>query len=81
VPTGVAVFAGLTADASPGGLAVGSFSSASLDPPLLVFFVASSSTSWPTVRANGIFGVNVLSGDQGPLCRAFARSVATSFST
>ncbi|MFJ9011753.1 flavin reductase family protein [Streptomyces canus] len=56
----------------PAGFACQSFSSLSLDPPLVAFMVARTSTTWPRIARAGVFCVNVLSADQGELCRAFA---------
>ena len=56
----------------PAGLAIGSFTSVSLDPPLIGFFPARTSTSWPAIRGAGRFCVNVLADDQTALSRAFA---------
>ncbi|WP_246259105.1 flavin reductase family protein [Streptomyces typhae] len=60
----------------PAGFACQSFSSLSLDPPLISFMVARSSTTWPRIARAGVFCVNVLGAGQGPLCRAFAVSGA-----
>ncbi len=49
VPTSVAVVAGVVAG-RPKGLSVGTFVPVSLDPPLVGFFVASTSKSWPPIR-------------------------------
>ncbi|HEY1919485.1 MAG TPA: flavin reductase family protein [Streptosporangiaceae bacterium] len=73
VPTGVAIVAGIDASGVPAGLSVGSFTSASLDPPLVAFFADVSSTSWPRVRASGLFCVSILGHDQEPASRGFAR--------
>jgi len=54
------------------GLAVGSFASVSLDPPLVLFCAANSSSTWPKIREAGHFCVNILSEDQEDICRAFA---------
>ncbi len=56
----------------PLGLSVNSFTSVSLEPPLVAFCVARSSTTWPQLRAAGMFCVNVLAEDQEALSRAFA---------
>ncbi len=72
VPTGVAVIAGTGAD-GPTGLAVGSFTSISLDPPLVGFFCDRASTSWPAIREAGAFCANVLAADQGDVSARFAR--------
>jgi 3-hydroxy-9,10-secoandrosta-1,3,5(10)-triene-9,17-dione monooxygenase reductase component len=72
VPTGVAVIAGAAAD-GPAGLAVGTFTSISLDPPLVGFFCDRASTSWPPIRETGSFCANVLAADQGDVSARFAR--------
>ena len=59
-------------DHKPVGLAVGSFTSLSLDPPLVAFCPANTSSSWPHIKEAGTFCVNVLSADQEGLCRHFA---------
>lgn len=41
----------------------------SLDPPLVMFAVQKSSSTWPTLRRAGRIGVSVLSQQQGTLCR------------
>jgi flavin reductase (DIM6/NTAB) family NADH-FMN oxidoreductase RutF len=75
--TGVTV---ITAPGTPpAGFACQSFSSLSLDPPLVAFMVGRTSTTWPRIARAGVFCVNVLSADQGELCRAFAVSGADKF--
>lgn len=69
--TGVTVVTAMRDD-EPVGLAVGSFSSVSLDPPLVGFFPDRSSTSWPKIEEAGAFCVNVLADDQEDVCRRFA---------
>lgn len=63
----------------PAGFACQSFSSLSLDPPLVAFMVGRMSTTWPRIARAGVFCVNVLSADQGELCRAFAASGTDKF--
>ncbi|MFC1415277.1 flavin reductase family protein [Streptacidiphilus cavernicola] len=75
--TGVTVVSALARDGAPVGFACQSFSSLSLDPPLVSFNVARSSASWPRIAHAGHFCVNVLAADQGDLCRTFAVSGAT----
>ena len=61
-PTGVTVItAGSGSDKV--GLAIGSFFSVSLDPPLVGFCAGKSSSSWPGIREAGRFCVNILAGD------------------
>ena len=69
--SGVAVVTGLDAG-EPVGLTVQSFTSLSLDPPLVLFCPAKSSTSWARMRAGDGFCVNVLEESQEALCRTFA---------
>jgi flavin reductase (DIM6/NTAB) family NADH-FMN oxidoreductase RutF/DNA-binding IclR family transcriptional regulator len=70
-PTGVAVITAVLDDA-PVGMAVGSFTSVSLEPPLVAFLPDRGSTTFPRIRAAGSFCVNVLAGDQESVCRSFA---------
>lgn len=70
-PTGVTVVTGAS-DAGPVGLAIGSFTSVSLDPPLVGFLPGKTSGSWPLIEATGSFCVNVLSDQQQDTCAVFA---------
>ncbi|WP_329117401.1 flavin reductase family protein [Streptomyces sp. NBC_01353] len=63
----------------PAGFACQSFASLSLDPPLVAFMVARTSTTWPRIAHAGVFCVNILGADQGELCRGFAKSGADKF--
>ena len=56
----------------PLGLAVNSFTSVSLEPPLVAFCVSRRSSTWPTLRVAGAFCVNILAEDQEALSRTFA---------
>ncbi|MEU2270928.1 flavin reductase family protein [Streptomyces olindensis] len=64
---------------SPAGFACQSFTSLSLDPPLVAFMVGRTSTTWPRIARAGVFCVNVLAARQTELCRAFAMSGADKF--
>ena len=79
-PTGVTV---VTADADGDrvGMAVGSFTSLSLDPPLVLFCPAKTSSSWPKIEQAGAFCVNVLAEDQEHVCRVFASKEPDKFAT
>jgi len=54
------------------GLTCQSFSSVSLDPPLVVFIPARTSRTWPRIREAGRFCVNVLGADQQAVSDRFA---------
>jgi flavin reductase (DIM6/NTAB) family NADH-FMN oxidoreductase RutF len=79
--SGVAVVTAAAADGEtgPAGFACQSFSSLSLDPPLVAFMVGRTSTTWPRIARAGAFCVNVLAAHQGELCRGFAVSGADKF--
>lgn len=66
-------------DAEPVGFAAQSFVSLSLEPPLVAFCPAKTSTSWPRMRSAGHFCVNVLGAHQQSLCAGFARSGGDKF--
>lgn len=69
--SGVTVVTGLDGG-DPVGFTCQSFSSLSLDPPLVLVCPARTSTSWPRINASGSFTVNVLAVDQEALGRTFA---------
>jgi flavin reductase (DIM6/NTAB) family NADH-FMN oxidoreductase RutF/DNA-binding IclR family transcriptional regulator len=71
-PTGVAVVTAMTEEHGPVGMVVGSFTSVSLDPPLVAFMPKRSSATFALMRDATSFCVNVLSADQEPLCRRIA---------
>jgi flavin reductase (DIM6/NTAB) family NADH-FMN oxidoreductase RutF len=71
-PTGVCVVTATESDGRRAGFVVGSFTSVSLDPPLVAFFPDKGSTSWPRIRDAGKFCVNILGADQEDVCRTFA---------
>ncbi|MEV6649171.1 flavin reductase family protein [Streptomyces sp. NPDC051219] len=79
--SGVTVVTAPAADGEPrpAGFACQSFASLSLDPPLVTFMVARTSTTWPRIARAGVFCVNILGADQGELCRGFAVSGADKF--
>ncbi|ASU83008.1 monooxygenase [Nocardiopsis gilva YIM 90087] len=57
---------------APAGLAANSFTSVSLEPPLVGFCVAHTSSSWPVLRTSCGQVVNVLGADQEGVCRQMA---------
>ncbi|MBV9842099.1 MAG: flavin reductase family protein [Sphingomonadaceae bacterium] len=71
-PTGVCVVTAADPRGAPIGMAIGSFTSVSLEPPLVAFFPDKRSSSWPRIEETGKFCVNVLASDQQELCRQFA---------
>lgn len=77
-PTGVTVVTALD-EHEPVGMAVGTFTSISLDPPLVGFFPVSTSRTWARIRWAEGFCVNVLGANHQDVCRAFATSDADRF--
>jgi flavin reductase (DIM6/NTAB) family NADH-FMN oxidoreductase RutF len=69
--TGVAVVTSGTTE-SVSGLTVNSFTSVSLDPPLILVCIQNDSSELPALQRSGAFAVNILAADQEDLCRAYA---------
>jgi flavin reductase (DIM6/NTAB) family NADH-FMN oxidoreductase RutF len=70
-PTGVVAVCTLV-DGNPVGIAVNSFTSVSLDPPLVAVCVARTSTTWPVLAGQGRLGMSVLGSHHETLCRNLA---------
>jgi 3-hydroxy-9,10-secoandrosta-1,3,5(10)-triene-9,17-dione monooxygenase reductase component len=70
-PTGVVVVT-TAHDGELHGMACNSFTSVSLDPPLVAFCPARSSSTWPRMRPAGRLVVNILSHDAEEMSRRFA---------
>ncbi len=65
--------------ALPVGMACNSFTSVSLEPPLVLFCAAKSSTTWPRIQAGGKWAANILGEDDEEVCRLFAQKDADRF--
>lgn len=78
-PTGVVVVTASGPD-GPVGLSVNSFTSVSLEPPLVAFCAHRRSRSWAVIAEARAFCVNVLADDQEALSRVFATRGADKFS-
>ena len=61
-------------EGEPAGFAAQSFTSLSLDPPLVALCPARSSKSWPKLRDSGGFCINILAAGQQSVSDVFARS-------
>ncbi|QUH02083.1 flavin reductase family protein [Saccharopolyspora erythraea] len=80
LPTGVVVVAGREpGSGNPAGLIVGTFQSLSLDPPLVTFSVARTSSSWPKIRPAEYFSASVLADGQNDVCRAMSSKTDDKF--
>lgn len=73
-PTGVVAVAA-EVDHRLVGLAASSFTSVSLEPPLVSFSIAVTSKTWPDLRRAARLGLSVLAEDHGDVCRQLAGDV------
>lgn len=70
-PTGVVVVTGIV-DQEPVGMVVGTFSSVSLEPPLVSFMPMTTSASYAKLRTAERLVISVLAADQLQECRTLA---------
>ena len=54
------------------GIAASSFTSVSIDPPLVSFSIATTSSTWPLLREAGHLGISVLADHHDDICRQLA---------
>lgn len=73
-PTGVVAVAA-EIDRKPIGLAASSFTSVSLDPPLVSISIANNSKTWPDLRRAAHLGVTILADHHGGLARQLSGPV------
>ena len=71
--TGVTVVTAVSPNGEPVGTTANSFTSVSLDPPLLLWCLANASSTRPAFAAGAPFAVHVLAHDQRDLALHFAR--------
>jgi 3-hydroxy-9,10-secoandrosta-1,3,5(10)-triene-9,17-dione monooxygenase reductase component len=76
--TGVTVVTG-HGPAGPSGMAANSFTSVSLDPPLILVCMATASSTWPAIRESGHFAVNILGEEHEEMCRRFGAKAGDRF--
>lgn len=77
--TGVTVVTTATPDGRRVGMTVNSFSSVSLDPPLVLWSIAKNAPSFKDFTSAARFVVNVLAFDQHHLSRQFATPLPDKF--
>lgn len=70
-PSGVVAVAA-EVDGDLVGMAASSFTSVSLEPALVSFSVANSSSTWPALRRSRHIGLSVLADHHGAVCRQLA---------
>jgi flavin reductase (DIM6/NTAB) family NADH-FMN oxidoreductase RutF len=72
-PTGVCLVTALAPDGRRVGLTANSFSSVSLDPPMVLWSLSRSASSAPVFRDAEYFAINVLGDQDAALSTHFAR--------
>lgn len=78
-PTGVTIVSTLAASGAPCGLTVNSFTTVSLDPPLVAWSLKSSSPSLGHFDAAQAGAISILAHDQAELAQRFASPQADKF--
>lgn len=78
--TGVTIITAVD-DGEPVGVAANSFTSVSIDPPLVLFSIARTSSTWPRIERARKFAVNILGEHQEELSMLFASKGADRFSS
>jgi flavin reductase (DIM6/NTAB) family NADH-FMN oxidoreductase RutF len=76
--TGVVLIAA-EVDGGPVGMLVNSFTSVSLDPPLVSVNIARTSGTWPLLRRAGRWGISILGAQQGTDFRRLSRKATERF--
>jgi len=71
--TGVTIATVLDSQGSPHGLTVSSFTSVSLEPPLVLICLGHAVTMIDSFRASKYFGINILATGQQEISERFAR--------
>jgi flavin-dependent trigonelline monooxygenase, reductase component len=77
--TGVTIVTTRDADGTPRGMTANSFTSVSLDPPLLLVCIGKSASSFPVFDASEAFAVNILHEGQAGVSGLFASKAADKF--
>jgi len=77
--TGVTVVTAIGADGAPIGFTANSFTSVSLDPPLLLVCLAKTSRNFEAMTSASGFAINILSDSQKDVSNTFARPVEDRF--
>ncbi len=70
-PSGVVAVAG-EVEGNKIGIAASSFTSVSIDPPLVSFAIAKVSNTWPALSRAGELGISVLADHHDVICRQLA---------
>ncbi|TDD38396.1 flavin reductase [Actinomadura sp. KC06] len=77
-PSGVTAVCALI-DGAPAGMAASSFTSVSLDPPLVSICVQNTSATWPRLRRASRLGLSVLAENHNEACLRLSRKEGDRF--
>ena len=77
-PSGVTAVCAMVGD-SPVGMAASSFTSVSLEPPLVSVCFQASSTTWQRLRERSRLGISVLAQGQDNICMSLAQKTSERF--
>jgi flavin reductase (DIM6/NTAB) family NADH-FMN oxidoreductase RutF len=77
-PSGVTAVCALI-DSAPVGLAASSFTSVSIEPPLVSLCVAHTSSTWPVLRTASRLGISVLAAEHGEIVRSLSAKTGDRF--
>jgi flavin reductase (DIM6/NTAB) family NADH-FMN oxidoreductase RutF len=77
-PSGVTAICAVL-DGAPVGMAASSFTSVSVDPPLVSVCVQNTSTTWPRLRDSPRLGLSVLAEDHDVACLALSNKQGDRF--
>jgi len=77
-PTGVTALCALS-EGQPIGMALSSFTSVSMDPPLVSVSLQSTSATWASLEGVTAFGLSVLSEEQEQVCSQLSQKTGDRF--
>jgi flavin reductase (DIM6/NTAB) family NADH-FMN oxidoreductase RutF len=77
--TGIAILTTVDANGQPHGMTINSFTSLSLDPPLVMAAIARTSNLLAIFEATGYYAINILAANQKELSDRFARRIDNRF--
>ena len=78
-PTGVTIVTAFDDEGEPWGLTANSFTSVSLEPPMISVCIAKAGRVFQTLKESNRFAVNILSAEQKDLALHFASKIETRF--
>src|SRR5438477_7946162 len=78
-PTGVCLVTALAPDRGRHGMTINSFSSVSLEPPMVLWSLSRKASAAPVFRDAEYFAINVLAAGDNELASHFARSAEDKF--